>query len=247
MTAHICCFSGGKDSTAMLIHIIENNLPLDEVLYVDVGDWMWESSKDHIKQVEEKLGVKITILNIVPELKKGFERWGFPSFFNRWCTGEKKEAMRKYIRRNYGERESIIQYIGYCADEEKRTSKKLYSSYDAKYPLVDAGVTTSKALKICEDYGFNFNGVYEHHSHYNCWLCPLQRINELKWIFDNDKDKWNLLREMQFQTDGTFYSDLTIFDLDKRFWEKNREKLKEQRMYARKKYNRRNNNEEPKE
>ena len=101
----ILCFSGGKDSTAMLIHLLEGKAQIDEILYVDVGDWMWDSAKTHIQQVEDKLGVKITILDITDELKKGFERWGFPSFFNRWCTGEKKEAMRKYIRDKYGERE----------------------------------------------------------------------------------------------------------------------------------------------
>ena len=33
------------------------------------------------------------------------------------------------------ERESIVQYIGYCSDEERRTDKKLYSAYDVEYPL----------------------------------------------------------------------------------------------------------------
>ena len=43
----ICCFSGGKDSTAMLIHILENELPLDEIIYCDVGAWTWESENTH--------------------------------------------------------------------------------------------------------------------------------------------------------------------------------------------------------
>lgn len=115
----ICCFSGGKDSTAMLIHILENNLPLDEIIYCDVGDWIWESAKTHIKQVEDKLDVSITIIDISEKLKQGFKKWGFPSFFNRWCTGEKREAMKQYLREKYGE--NIVQYIGYCSDEEKST------------------------------------------------------------------------------------------------------------------------------
>lgn len=134
------------------------------------------------------------------------------------------------------ERESIIQYIGYCADEEKRTSGKLYSSYDAEYPLVDVGITTSKALEICYDYGFDFGSVYEHHKHYNCWLCPLQRVGELKWIFENDNNKWNVLRDMQFQTDGYYHNGRTIFDFDKKFWNENLMELKKKRMSAREKY-----------
>lgn len=235
----ILCFSGGKDSTAMLIHLLENKAQIDEILYVDVGDWMWESAKTHIQQVEDKLGVEITILDITDELKKGFERWGFPSFFNRWCTGEKREAMRKYIRDKYGERESIIQYVGYCVDEEKRTSRELYSSYETEYPLVDAGISTSEALKLCKSYGFNFGGVYEHHSHFNCWLCPLQRVNELRWIFNNNQEYWNKLRDMQYQCDGYYQNEKTIFDFEKQFWEKHRNELKEKRMNARKRYNKR--------
>lgn len=239
MTKHICCFSGGKDSTAMLIHILENNLPLDEIIYCDVGDWIWESAKTHIKQVEEKLGVHIHIIDITKELDTGFQRWGFPSFLNRWCTGFKRDKMKEYLKQKYGERERIVQYIGYCSDEEKRTSKKLYSSYDVSYPLVDVEITTAKALQICKDYGFDFGGVYEHHSHFNCWLCPLQRIDELRWIFDNNKEYWDKLRDMQYQCDGYYQNGKTIFDFEKNFWKKHQKELEAKRMKARKRYNKR--------
>ena len=106
MSKYICCFSGGKDSTAMLIHIIENKLPLDDIIYCDVGNWIWESAKPHIKQVEEKLDVKINIIDITEELDTGFKRWGFPSFINRWCTGFKRDKMKEYLKKKYGERES---------------------------------------------------------------------------------------------------------------------------------------------
>lgn len=223
----------------MLIHILENDLPLDEVLYVDVGDWIWDSAKSHIEEVEKKFGITITILDITNELKKGFERWGFPSFLNRWCTGEKRTAMQNYLKEKYGERESIVQYIGYCSDEEKRTSKKLYHSYEVSYPLVDADITTSDALQMCKEYGFDFGGVYEHHSHFNCWLCPLQRKGELYSIFKDYPYYWEILRTMQHSTDGTYYPNETIFDCEKQFWQKNIDELKRKRMGARKKYNKR--------
>ena len=223
----------------MLIHILENNLPLDEIIYCDLGSWVWDSAKDHIQQVKDKLGVEMTVIDLKEDLRTGFMRWGFPSMFNRWCTGFKKDRMREYLKNKYGERESIIQYIGYCADEDKRTSRKLYSSYESSYPLVDAGITTSDALEICKSYGFDFGGVYDHHQHFNCWLCPLQKVSEIEWLFENDKEKWNVLRDMQFKTDGMYQSGRTIFDFEKRFWEKNCDELKNNRMKARKKYNKR--------
>jgi hypothetical protein len=135
--------------------------------------------------------------------------------------------------------EKIIQYIGYCADEEKRTNKKLYATYDVEYPLVDAGITTDDALKMCLDYGFDFGGVYEHHSHYNCWLCPLQSRAELYEVFKRFPNLWANLYAMQWETDGYYYPDETIFDLEKRFWNKIRDELTEKRMKAREKYNKR--------
>ena len=137
------------------------------------------------------------------------------------------------------ERESIVQYIGYCADEEKRTGKKLYSAYDTIYPLVDAGITTEQALQICKDYGFDFGGVYKHHSHYNCWLCPLQKMDEFQYVFENEPVLWKQLRSMQMQTDGTFLKDKSVFELEHRFWLKKQDELKEKRKKAKLKYNKR--------
>lgn len=235
-TKYILCYSGGKDSTAMLIHLIENKKPIDEILYVDVGDWMWEVASTHLAKVEESLGVEITKLDISDDLRKGFERWGFPSFMYRWCTGRKREAMRKHIKQKYGD-SHIIQYIGYCADEEKRTSKKLYSSYDVEYPLVDAGITNEMALQMCYDHGFDFGGNYEHHKHFNCWLCPLQSVSELEWIYNNEPEKWKRLIDMQMQTDGSYYHYKTIFGFTEQFWKNNHEKLEQRRVEAQKKYN----------
>ena len=132
-----------------------------------------------------------------------------------------------------------MQYIGYCADEEKRTNKKLYATYDVEYPLVDASITTEDALKMCTDYGFDFGGVYEHHSHYNCWLCPLQSRAELYEVFKRFPNLWANLYAMQWETDGYFYPNETIFDLEKRFWNNIRDELKQKRMDAREKYNKR--------
>lgn len=236
-TKYILCFSGGKDSTAMLIYVLENNLPLDEILYIDVGDWMWEEGASHLEKVKEKFKVDITVLDVTDELKKGFERWGFPGFLNRWCTGVKRIAMRDYLREKYGKDARIIQYIGYCADEVKRSKTKLYTTGETEYPLIEGGITTKKALEMCYDYGFDFGGIYDHHQHFNCWLCPLQSVGELEWLWNNEPQKWEILREMQRQTDGSYYPHKSVFGFDEQFRKKTHKRLEQQRMDAREKYN----------
>ena len=115
----------------------------------------------------------------------------------------------------------------------------MYHSYEVSYPLVDANITTSDALQMCYDYGFDFGGVYEHHSHFNCWLCPLQRKPELYELWKREPNLWANLHAMQWETDGYFRPNETIFDLEKQFWLKIQDELKEKRMLAREKYNKR--------
>ena len=235
----IVCFSGGKDSLAMLIYLLENKKQVDDIIYVDMDDWMWDSAKTHIKQVEKTFNIHINIINAKEERIKGFERYGFPSFINRWCTGIKRDMMRDYLRKKYPN-EKIIQYIGYTADEEKRLKKSIYTYTDTEYPLVKAGINSNETLNMCKKYNFDFGGVYEHHSHYNCWMCPLQKIDELKWIYHNSPKKWNYLINLQKQTDGYYQNKKKIFEFGQKFWEKDKDRLKKERMKKREMYKKRN-------
>ena len=58
---HIVKFSGGKDSTAMLLLMLERGLPVDEIIFCDTGLEYPELYK-HIAEVERYTGRKITVL-----------------------------------------------------------------------------------------------------------------------------------------------------------------------------------------
>ena len=60
---HIAFFSGGKDSTAMLLLILENNLPLDEIIFNDTTV-EFPDMYDHIDKVK-----KSKIDSIVKQIK----------------------------------------------------------------------------------------------------------------------------------------------------------------------------------
>lgn len=48
---HIVSFSGGKDSTAMLLRMLEENMQVDEILFCDTGK-DFPDMIEHIKKVE---------------------------------------------------------------------------------------------------------------------------------------------------------------------------------------------------
>ena len=58
---YIASFSGGKDSTAMLLKLIEEDWPLDDIVFFDTG-WEFPQMLDHIDRVEQYIRRPITRL-----------------------------------------------------------------------------------------------------------------------------------------------------------------------------------------
>ena len=61
MDYHVVSFSGGKDSTAMLLHMIELNMPIDDIIFVDTSI-EFPAMYEHIDKVEKYIGRKRTRL-----------------------------------------------------------------------------------------------------------------------------------------------------------------------------------------
>jgi len=223
---HIVSFSGGKDSTAMLLLLLEQNKPIDEVVFFDAGSWDFPEMRHHIDKVEKYTGVKITRL----QAQKSFDYWmfehlvengknkgqvgyGFPSVKLRWCTSEKIRTINNYLSNNY---KTISTYIGYAFDEQWRANKSKDKSNI--YPLIESEISENQALAMCYNYGFTWDGLYEHFRRVSCWCCPLQRISELRKLYNLYPDLWKKLEDMQKRTNSYFRMDgKRVEDLTKRF------------------------------
>lgn len=239
---HAVSFSGGKDSTAMLLLMIERGMPIDIVLTADTG-MEFPEMYEHLNRLDDYLfrerGIHLTTLRH----PKGFE-WlmfdepkqkessianrqrlgvslhgnGWPGVKVRWCTGQlKTHLISKEVNHLKGEY-NALHYVGIAADEPKRIKNEVY-------PLVDWGITEAQALKICYDRGYDWGGLYEIYHRCSCWCCPLQRIGELKKLRQHHPELWERLREMdkraiaQFGHNalGQFKQDWTVERLEQRF------------------------------
>ena len=58
---HIICLSGGKDSTAMLLMMIEKGMKIDDILFCDTGVEFPEMYA-HLKKLQDYIGREITVL-----------------------------------------------------------------------------------------------------------------------------------------------------------------------------------------
>jgi len=199
----VASFSGGKDSTAMVIRLVEENWPLDEIVFFDTG-WEFPQVYDHIIEVEAFLGRKITYLSpkesfeyLLTEhevtIKAGDDRGkirhkgnGWPSQLRRWCTREKGQTLDAYCK-------NTVRYIGIAADEawRKNSLNLLQMSGTFLYPLVDWDMTEYDCLKYCYARGFKWGGLYNYFSRVSCFCCPLQPIPNLKILYQYFPEQWN--------------------------------------------------------
>lgn len=244
---HAVSLSGGKDSTAMLLLMIERGMPIDTVLWADTG-MEFPEMYEHIANVDDFLfrerGLHITTLqhpkgfehlmfdepkqkqsSIENRQKRGVSLYGngWPGVKVRWCTGQlKTHLISKEVNRIKGEH-NARHYVGIAADEPARIKNE-------QYPLVDWGITEKEALQICYDRGYDWGGLYEIYHRCSCWCCPLQRIDELRKLRHHHPDLWERLMDLdrraitQFGLNplGQFKQNWTVEKLEQRFAEEDR-------------------------
>ena len=218
---HAVSLSGGKDSSYLLLRMIERGMPIDAVLSADTG-MEFPEMYGHLEKLDDLLyrerGIHITTLRH----PKGFE-WlmfdepkqkpktlenrarlgippcgnGWPGIRVRWCTGQlKTHLISKEVNRLKRDK-NAIHYVGIAADEAWRCKAE-------QYPLVDWGVTEAKALRGCYDRGFDFGGLYEIYHRASCWCCPFQRIEELRRLRKHHPELWDKLMELDRRARAQF-------------------------------------------
>lgn len=206
--------SGGKDSVAMLLMMIERNEPIDHIIFADTGVEFPEVY-EVLEQVEAFTGKTITRLSAGKSFEDMFkEGRGWPSMRIRWCTGELKKAVIQAWAKSLSV--PIMHCIGIACDELKRVRKHRLK----RYPLVEWGVSETEALRYCHNRGITWKGLYDSRSRVGCFCCPLQRIDELKKLRHDRRALWDRMLEMDKTPAGqrwTFRMGKTLHDYEARF------------------------------
>ena len=232
---YVASFSGGKDSTAMVLELIRLGYPLDEVLCCDTT-MEFPAMYRHIERVQkvvEAAGVKFTtlraeydfeyyMLHYQPKRKNpklaNLRGFSWPGPTARWCTGVlKTRIVDKYLKTLRAEY-NVYQYIGIAADEGYRLARENNQDPNHIHPLVDWGWDEAKAMAYCRELGYDWEGLYEIFSRVSCWCCPLQPLGEMKKLRDHFPDLWAHLKWLDSQTWRSYLAnDWSVERLEKRF------------------------------
>jgi 3'-phosphoadenosine 5'-phosphosulfate sulfotransferase (PAPS reductase)/FAD synthetase len=231
---HVVSLSGGKDSTAMLLRMVEENMPIDIILFCDTG-LEFPAMYAHLAKVERDIGMPITRIRsfhtfeyiltekeiLVKHKKNQGQRnyrgydWSGP--LNRWCTKELKTIPREKFLRELQEHYDIIEYVGLAADEGYRFERENNQKPNCRHPLVDWGMTEADCLKYCYDRGYTWDGLYEKFDRVSCWCCPLQPLAEMRVLYKEYPELWAKLKEWDKKTWRNFKADYSVEGLEARF------------------------------
>ena len=227
--------SGGKDSSCMVLKLLEEKYPVDLILFCDTQLEFFEMY-NHLDKFEQyiKRYTDIGITRIKPDkpfeyyfseheihhrknsvaTHKGYG-WAGPKM--RWCTNRLKTQPRERFLRELRKKYNVIEYVGIAADEQYRLKRKNNQRENCRHPLVEWGMTEADCLQYCYDRGFGWGGLYEKFSRVSCWCCPLQPLSELRILYHEFPNLWEQLKQWDSQTFRKFRADYSVIELEKRF------------------------------
>ncbi len=234
---NVVSFSGGKDSTAMLLKMIEEKIPIDCILFCDTG-LEFPQMYEHIDKIEKETGLTITRVKSPDTFEylmfdksvnrredspvrikygAGQTGLGWPGPRLRWCTNKLKDQPRERFIKGLKQYYEIKHYIGIAADEQYRLERKTNQNPNHVHPLVEWGMTEADCLEYCYSRGYDWGGLYKYFKRVSCWCCPLQSLEELRNLRVHFPELWEKLMEWDDRNFRTLKTGYSVRDLEIRF------------------------------
>jgi len=182
-------YSGGKDSTAVLLLALEIWGPKIRVVHADTGN-RWPETLPYIRSLQEDLGIRIEILKNDRLFFDLVEHKGFwPSARFRFCTFDlKAKPTHRWVLEN--KMRDGVQILGLRKDESKRRAKlgsfscgggkergqvqgfschRVKGVSDMWYPILEW--KTQDVYRYIESRGVTLNPIYDFCSRLGCPTC----------------------------------------------------------------------------
>ena len=181
---HIVSFSGGKDSTLMLLMMLEKGMPVDDIIFADTG-MEFQELYDYIERIEGVIGRKITRLKskftwdelFFHRKKKGGHMGqinAFPMTMACVMTDRLKQIpIQEYYRSIKGD---FTVYIGIAFNEPERYERL---KPNEKAPLYEWGIDENFVIQELKRRGLH-NPLYDTFDRLGCYTCPNINLKELR-------------------------------------------------------------------
>lgn len=196
----VASVSGGKDSTAMALHLRELNIPFRPV-FMDTG---WESSATYA-YIDEVLEPLIGPIVRLRSARGGMAEWVrhkamFPSRLRRFCTERLKVMpLLEYLR---GLDEEVVNAVGIRAAESAARAGlpewEWSEGLDCEVYRPIIAWSEQDVIDIHARHGVRPNPLYLAGARrVGCWPCIFARKAEIRLVADMDPGRIDLIRDME--------------------------------------------------
>lgn len=136
----------------MLNYILQNldRYPLDGVVHFELEiDYPFIHNVINYMETEcKRAGIQFVRIKPRKTWEELYDKCGFPTRKVRWCNGHYKLDAKRQLSEWLNEVGFyVVNYIGYCADEERRFNKRLSAKKLEIYPLAENGINEDVILE----------------------------------------------------------------------------------------------------
>jgi hypothetical protein len=175
---HVLSFGGGVNSVALMLMLLQDDAPLDEVVFADTGAEVPETYEyvDLARTLLAEHGIPLTVVRKNgPGLYETCQRRRvIPSAVWRWSTRDFKiQPIHRYYR-SLGR--PIVQYVAIAFDELERMKDSRVDYVENVYPLVDRRVSRAGCIEIISQAGLP-PAVKS-----GCFFCPFNTLSRWAWL-----------------------------------------------------------------
>lgn len=194
---HVVGLSGGKDSTALALWLVENEPREYEFICNMTGNEL-PAMVAHWARLEVLLGQPIKPVTHTADLIELCESMNaLPNFRMRWCTRILKIEPTIAYMNSLPEGSTL--YVGLRADEEMR--RGIYGEdMKIRFPLRERHFDEVDVWRFLERRGVSIP------KRTDCALCPYQRLGEWFELWRDHPDEWAVGAALEKRTGHTFRS-----------------------------------------
>jgi hypothetical protein len=197
---------GGTQSNCMIVLAAQGLIPKPDLIVMADTEYeasnVFEYQRQYIQPICDSMGVEYIIIKKSDwthhDITFGDTDTVLPPFFTEYegrtpsgkigkqpgfCSDKwKREPIQKYLNDRYGEKELTARGVDFwigMSFEESRRVKYPSGKWQKRYPLFEAEILRSQAIKIVQDYGL------PQPPRSACWMCPNRHNDEWQWMKDN--------------------------------------------------------------
>ena len=217
---HVVSITTGCHSTYLLLRRVEEEMPIDAVLFADTG-MEFPEAYEHLWRLDQWLyqerGIHITCLKhphsfeymlLEAPIHSQYQRTkrrrlgiplvgnGWPRSRKRWCCTEMIDHVIDQEICRMEQESSVIHYIPLTSNETYLITARQHHS-EIRYPFMEWNDACDSARLVCWVNGFSLYNNTTYSSHCTCWCCPFRMPTQQAFFRESHPVLWKRLLEME--------------------------------------------------